>query len=74
MASETIPKSLTTSKHALPLYFYSGSSDPVYLTHIFSVYMSAFVLPLLLYGYKCILLLCTASIKILWCAVESRNI
>jgi hypothetical protein len=63
MASETISKSLITSKHALPFYyFYSGSSDPVYFTHIFSVYMSALVLPLLLYGYKCSLLLCSKNI------------
>jgi hypothetical protein len=50
MVSDTVSKSLITSKHARPFYFYSGSSDSIYFTHIFSVYMSALVLPLLLYG------------------------
>jgi hypothetical protein len=50
MSSETISKALITSKHAFPFNFYSGSSDPLYLTNISSVYMSALVLPLLLYG------------------------
>jgi hypothetical protein len=47
VASETTSESLISSKNALPFYFYSGSSDPVYFTHIFSTYMSALVLPLL---------------------------